>query len=75
MPAGGTCVQPIVMTTQIKPYCLGKPNPFIVDVLEKQHNIDRKKCLMIGDNLDTDIKLGENAGIDTLLVLTGNTSK
>ena len=30
---------------------------------------------MIGDNLDTDILGGKNAGIKTALVLTGNASK
>lgn len=30
---------------------------------------------MIGDNMDTDIKLGENSDISSLLVLTGVTSE
>jgi len=30
---------------------------------------------MIGDNLDTDIKFGANGKIDTLCVLTGNSTE
>mmetsp|Transcript_28998 Transcript_28998/g.33116 ORF Transcript_28998/g.33116 Transcript_28998/m.33116 type:complete len:86 (+) Transcript_28998:674-931(+) len=32
---------------------------------------DKKKCVMIGDRFDTDIRFGHNAGIDTAFVLTG----
>ncbi len=40
----------------------------------KQHNIPetmRKKIVMIGDRPNTDIALGHNAGIDSVLVLSG----
>ena len=43
--------------------------------MEQQSNIKKKDILMIGDRLDTDILLGINATIDTLLVYTGVTSK
>jgi len=52
----------------------GKPNPAIVDIIRKDHNIPESelpKFVMIGDNPPTDIALGNNAGIDTCLVLTG----
>ena len=35
---------------------VGKPNPFAVDVVCKEHGItDRSKCIMIGDNPATDM--------------------
>lgn len=51
----------------------GKPNPAIVDLIRGQHNItcDRRKMVMIGDRPNTDISLGNLAGIDSCLVLTG----
>ena len=64
--ADGTLLCPKVMT--------GKPNKQIVDLIMSQHSIgedERSKILMIGDNPETDIALGNNAGIDTCLVLSG----
>lgn len=52
----------------------GKPNPEIIDLIRGQHGIpesDLSKMLMIGDRADTDIALGNNAGIDSCLVLSG----
>jgi len=52
----------------------GKPNPAIFDLIRGQHNIDKSetsKFIMIGDRPDTDIALGSNGGVDTLLVLSG----
>ena len=56
---------------------IGKPEPFIFDLIRKEHNLEKEplsKFLMIGDNLSTDIKMGNNTKIDTLLVLSGNTT-
>ena len=52
----------------------GKPNPGLVDIIRKDHGIDESelsKFVMIGDNPQTDIALGNNAGIDTCLTMTG----
>ena len=52
----------------------GKPNPAIFDLIRGQHNIpesETSKFIMIGDRPDTDIALGSNGKVDTLLVLSG----
>ena len=52
----------------------GKPNKDLINMICEQHSIDQSelpKFLMIGDNPQTDIALANNAGIDSLLVLTG----
>jgi len=54
--------------------CTGKPNPGIIDIIRKHHDIpesDLRKMVMIGDNCETDIALGNNAGISSCLVMTG----
>ncbi len=49
----------------------GKPSKYVVLEIGKRLNIDLKKCLIIGDRLETDIAMGNNFGIDTALVETG----
>ena len=49
----------------------------IFNILLEEHGLEGislSRFLMVGDNLETDIKFGNNCGIHTLLVLTGNTS-
>lgn len=75
MPGGGTIVKGLAHCSEKAPFVAGKPNPYPVEVTCKKYNIDKTKCLMIGDRLETDIQLGINAGIDTLLVLTGVTTQ
>jgi 4-nitrophenyl phosphatase len=54
-------------------FVAGKPNPWMIEVAFMITKLDRgfNKAVMIGDQLETDIKMGINAGIDTVLVLTG----
>jgi len=58
-----------------QPIVVGKPNdPMLASILET-HKLDKKRTIMIGDRLDTDIAFGVNGGISTLMVLTGVDSK
>ena len=54
-----------------KAVVLGKPNPEFLLSVVRERKLDPKKCVLIGDRLDTDILMGKRAGIDTVLVLTG----
>ena len=53
----------------------GKPSPQMLAVALERLRLPVGKCLMIGDRLETDIKMGIDLGIDTALVLTGVTSR
>ena len=57
----------------------GKPDSqmfmFAFEQLPKALNIHRSEILMVGDTLHTDILGGNKFGVDTLLVLSGNTSE
>lgn len=53
---------------------LGKPNPEIIYYLAKQFNVKLEDVLVVGDRLYTDILVGVNAKVDTLCVLSGESS-
>ena len=54
----------------------GKPSASIYEIIKTLYpDIPKAKILMIGDTLETDIQGAVNFGIDSLLVLTGNTKK
>lgn len=54
---------------------LGKPSSAMIDQVCEIYNVDKKDAIMVGDRYYTDIMAGINAGIDTLAVLTGETTK
>jgi ribonucleotide monophosphatase NagD (HAD superfamily) len=53
---------------------IGKPNPIIAEQAAVRLGVPVSALCMIGDQLDTDIMLGANASIPTMLVLSGETS-
>ena len=78
IPACGTVVKMIEVASGQKAETAGKPSRFAFDLIREQHGLEDvplSKFLMVGDNLETDIKFGSNCGIDTLLVLSGCTSE
>ncbi|AWR96680.1 HAD-IIA family hydrolase [Acidianus sulfidivorans JP7] len=57
-------------------FIAGKPNKWIIEVAMEISNIkDLSRVLVIGDQLETDIKMGNEIGADTVLVLTGIAKK
>lgn len=70
---GGMC-EWIRLCTGKTAKVLGKPNPEIIDYLAKQFNVNKDEILVIGDRLYTDILVGINAQVDSLCVLSGESS-
>lgn len=67
----GCLLQAVETAAQQKAQTVGKPSKFMFESLALQFGVDRERCLMVGDRLDTDILLGSNCGLKTLLTLTG----
>lgn len=75
VPGNGAFTQLIQFSTRVKPTIIGKPETIIMDQALKVLGTKREETIMVGDNYDTDILAGMNAGLDTLLVHTGVTTK
>lgn len=65
----GSMVAAVVSATGVTPLSAGKPEPAMFHVAAKAAGSERP--LAIGDRLNTDIRGGNNAGMDTLMVVTG----
>ncbi|MDX8360863.1 MULTISPECIES: TIGR01457 family HAD-type hydrolase [Bacillaceae] len=75
LPGNGSLTSVITVSTQVDPIFIGKPEKIIVDQALKVLGVAKENTVMVGDNYDTDILAGMNAGMDTLLVHTGVTTK
>ena len=75
LPGNGSLTSVISVSTQSKPIFIGKPESIIMEQALKVLGTDKEETLMVGDYYDTDILAGMNAGMDTLLVHTGVTTK
>jgi 4-nitrophenyl phosphatase len=75
LPGNGALTAVVAVSTQVQPIFIGKPEKVIMEQALKVLGVPREETLMIGDYYDTDIMAGMNAGIDTLLVHTGVTTK
>lgn len=53
----------------------GKPSPFILRQASAFLEIPPERCLMVGDRIETDIRMGVEAGMHTALTLTGVTRR
>lgn len=75
VPGNGSLTSVITVSTQTKPIFIGKPESIIMEQALKVIGTAKEETLMVGDYYDTDILAGMNAGMDTLLVHTGVTTK
>ncbi len=53
----------------------GKPSPLMVQVAMAELQVEPSRCLIVGDRLETDIRMGQAAGMVTAVVLTGVSSR
>jgi NagD protein len=54
---------------------VGKPSPIMVATVLAMLDLPADRCIMIGDRLETDIRMGISAGMATCLVLTGDATR
>ena len=75
LPATGSVAALISRATGVEPYFVGKPNPLMMRSALNAIDAHSETAAMIGDRMDTDVVSGLEAGMWTVLVLTGSTSR
>jgi 4-nitrophenyl phosphatase len=75
LPGNGSITSVVTYSTGVNPVFIGKPESIMIDQALKELGVSKEEAIMVGDNFHTDIKAGMNAGVDTLLIYTGVTSK
>lgn len=70
-PACGALCAPIELISGRKPFYVGKPSPWIIRAALNKMQAHSESTVIIGDNLNTDILAGFQAGLETILVLSG----
>jgi NagD protein len=71
LPATGSVAALISRATEVDPYYVGKPNPLMMRSALNAIDAHSETTAMIGDRMDTDIVSGLEAGLETVLVLSG----
>jgi 4-nitrophenyl phosphatase len=74
VPGNGATLAALRASTDVEPIIIGKPQPEMMLQAMARMGGSPENTAVVGDRLDTDILGGQNAGLTTLLVLTGVTS-
>ena len=74
LPATGSVAALVSRATGVDPYYVGKPNPLMMRSALNTIEAHSETTAMIGDRMDTDIVAGLEAGLETILVLSGVTT-
>lgn len=75
VPDCGSVCQMICNATGRTPVVIGKPSPLMPELAMQQWGYKKEETCVIGDRIYTDIKSGLNAGITTILVMSGETTQ
>ncbi|MBC8248398.1 MAG: TIGR01457 family HAD-type hydrolase, partial [Anaerolineales bacterium] len=75
VPGNGAAIAALEAATGVAPIVVGKPEPAIFDLALARMGVGKEGAAVIGDRLETDILGGQRAGLNTILVLSGATSR
>ncbi len=75
IPATGAVAALITKAVGVEPFFVGKPNALMMRHALNRIDAHSETTMMIGDRMDTDIMSGVQAGLRTILVMSGSTKK
>ena len=75
IPGAGATLAALEASTGVAPTIIGKPEHTIFELALAKLGSSKEDTAMVGDRLETDILGGYNAGLTTILVLSGATTR
>ena len=75
VPGNGAILAAVEAATGVTPVIIGKPQPTLLELAMERMGVTRENTAIVGDRLETDILGGKNAGVLTVLVLTGGSQR
>lgn len=73
-PGAGAIVGALRFCTGKKPFVVGKPGTYMLNMIMREHKLRRSELLVVGDRFDMDISMAKKAGIRCCLALSGVSS-
>ena len=74
-PGAGAISAALEKSTGRSPTVIGKPEPYLLDIIIKEHSLEKGETLMVGDWLETDILMEKQEGLQSCFVLSGVSKK
>ena len=74
LPDCGSFADMFEQAVKRRPRFLGKPDRTMIDIIAKAEGVPYENIAMVGDRIYTDVKTGINAGVTSILVLSGETT-
>ncbi len=75
VPGTGALIAAIATGAEVQPIAIGKPEPIMFEQAMAEMGAEPATTATLGDRLDTDMAGGRRAGLRTILVLSGSTSR
>ncbi len=76
IPDAGSIINLITLAVKREPdYTFGKPFKSTIDYIAKKYKIKRSRMLIIGDRINTDIKMANESGIDSIWIMNDQSVK
>lgn len=75
VPDCGAICEMLTHAVKRAPYFIGKPEPTMIELALQRNHFRKEETVIVGDRLYTDILCGYNAGVDTVLVLSGEATR
>ncbi len=74
-PGAGAITAALEKSTGRKPLIIGKPQPYMLEIILREHELKKEETLMVGDRIETDILMAKQEGLKSAFVLSGVSHK